>query len=180
MTPSPRELATQKIQLRQQQEKLLKDLLSVVDSLDRAAEHWQQAEQCQRRHIPSERPSTPAPWWRRWWRGLSAANPSSSASGAGEPTATAEVVASAREGIELIRESMLAVLSQHQVVPLHAKGQPFDPSQMHALGQQTDTAVPVNTVVREVVRGYLWQERVLREAQVIVAAPSPDNGPPTS
>jgi molecular chaperone GrpE len=75
---------------------------------------------------------------------------------------------------------MLAVLSQHQVVPLLAKGQPFDPSQMHALGQQADTAVPVNTVVREVVRGYLWQERVLREAQVIVAAPSPDNGPPTS
>lgn len=158
--PSARELAAQKIQIRKQQEKLLSDLLTVVDALDRAADHWQQAEQ---QAQPDMEPLTG--WQRlRSWFGVT-------------PTKTAtateslpEVVSSARAGIEMIRESMLSVLSQHQVMPLPAKGELFDPNQMHALGQATETSVPPNTVVQEVVRGYRWKDRMLREARVIVAA----------
>jgi molecular chaperone GrpE len=40
---------------------------------------------------------------------------------------------------------------------------------MHALAQQVDAHCDPNIVVQEVVRGYRWQDRVLREAQVIVA-----------
>ncbi|MBE9077042.1 nucleotide exchange factor GrpE [Romeria aff. gracilis LEGE 07310] len=170
MTRSPRELANQKIQLRQQQEKLLKDLLAVVDALDRAAEHWHQAEQAQEQLASAPRAQ---PWWQRqlqyWWQWL--VQPDAEAAEADEPSPTAEVVTSARAGIDLIRESMLTVLSQHQVLPLPAQGQPFDPSRMYALGQQSVPNAAPNTVVQEVVRGYLWQDRVLREAQVIVAAP---------
>ncbi|MEO0458263.1 MAG: nucleotide exchange factor GrpE, partial [Cyanobacteria bacterium P01_A01_bin.114] len=151
---SPREFAQQKIQLRKQQEKLLSDLLSVVDALDHAADHWHQAAQS------STQASSPSlSWWQRWLQWLGLAKP-------GNPSeTTTEVVVSARDGIDMIRESMLSVLSEHQVTPLPAKGHPFDPSQMHALGQQADTTVPPNTVVQEVVRGYRWQDRVLREAQ---------------
>jgi molecular chaperone GrpE len=42
---------------------------------------------------------------------------------------------------------------------------------MYALGRQ-ESDEPENTVIQEVVRGYLWRERVLREAQVIVSAGS--------
>ncbi len=161
MTQSPRELATQKIQLRKQQEKLLSDLLPVVDALDRAADHWQQAQQ--RQMQGQLRPARSLPWWRRWWQALVGTPTPQSAS-------TTEVVTSAKAGIDMIRESMLMVLSQHQVVPLQAEGQPFDPETMHALGQQTDTRVPPNTVVQEVIRGYRWNDRILREAQVMVSS----------
>ena len=40
---------------------------------------------------------------------------------------------------------------------------------MHALGQQVDASVPPSTVLQEVVRGYQWKDRILREAQVIVS-----------
>ena len=174
MTRSPRELANQKIQIRKQQETLLRDLLTVVDALDRAADHWQQAEAKHQDTAPIATSSLN--WWQRGLQriGLLPHPPESTT----ESENLAEVVSSAREGIDLIRESMLTVLNQHQVVPIPTQGQPFDPNQMNALGQQPDPTVPPNTVVQEVVRGYRWQDRMLREAQVIVAASPPaDNNP---
>ncbi|TVP65670.1 MAG: nucleotide exchange factor GrpE [Leptolyngbya sp. LCM1.Bin17] len=162
MTRSPRELATQKIQLRKQQEALLKDLLPIVDALDRAADHWQQAQATHTAPTPSQ----PQGWWQRWLQWLGLGRPQGTNS---EATTLETVVTSAHDGIAMIRESMLTVLDQHQVVPLPVLGQPFDPNHMHALGQQPDPSVPPNTVVQEVVRGYRWQDRTLREAQVIVA-----------
>jgi molecular chaperone GrpE (heat shock protein) len=166
MTRSPRDLAQQKIQLRKQQETLLRDLLMVVDALDRAAEHWHQAAATYRSD-PSQSPPALTRWqrWRQW---LSLcplrARPSTP-----EPNPLAEVVTSAHQGIEMIHESMLTVLRQHQVEPLPVQGQPFDPTHMHALGQRVEANCQPNQVVQEVVRGYRWQDRVLREAQVIVA-----------
>ena len=165
MTRSPRELATQKIQLRKQQEKLLTDLLTVLDDLDSAVAHWQQAEQ------NSPPAPTPLPWWQRWRQWLRSTDPEDTGA-----EKLGEVVTSARTGAEMIQASMLTVLSQHQVTPLAAKGQPFDPTQMHALGQQATAEVPPNTVVQEVVRGYRWQDRILRAAQVIVAVAPTEDG----
>jgi molecular chaperone GrpE len=82
-----------------------------------------------------------------------------------------EVLGSAKEGVEMIRRSLLDVLQQRQVAPLETLGQPFDPERMYALGRQESDEVPANTIVQEVVRGYLWQDRILREAQVIVSTP---------
>ena len=81
----------------------------------------------------------------------------------------AEVLTSARQGVELIQRSLLETLRQRQVAPLEVVGKPFDPEQMYALGRQEDEAAAENTVLQEVVRGYRWQNRILREAQVIVA-----------
>jgi len=169
MTRSPRDLANQKIQLRQQQEALLRDLLTVVDALDRAADHWHQAEGHPR---PAQSSLPPAmTGWQRWRQWLSQCPILAPAPRPAQAETLAEVVTSARQGIDMIRESMLTVLSQHQIVPLPAQGHPFDPTQMHALGQQVDAHCEPNIVVQEVVRGYRWQDRVLREAQVIVAVP---------
>ncbi|NJL19636.1 MAG: nucleotide exchange factor GrpE [Leptolyngbyaceae cyanobacterium SM1_3_5] len=73
-----------------------------------------------------------------------------------------------RQGIELIRRNFLDLLKQHQIVPISVLEQKFDPECMYALGQQTSDAPP-NTVIQEVVRGYRYRDRVLREAQVIVS-----------
>lgn len=82
-----------------------------------------------------------------------------------------EVLVSAHEGVDMIRRSLLDLLSERQVAPMETLGQPFDPTRMYALGRQEDAEADANTVVQEVVRGYLWKERILREAQVIVASP---------
>ncbi len=167
--PSPRELANQKIEIRKQQEKLLSDLLTVIDALDRAAEHWQQAEQNQRQTVSDVNPARSLTIWQRWqiiWHKIWHRR-----SKAASTTADAlpQVITSARSGIDLIRDLMVGVLSRHEVIALPAVGQPFDPTQMHALGQQVDNKIAPNTVIQEVVRGYRWKDRILREAQVIVA-----------
>ncbi|MGB3309729.1 MAG: nucleotide exchange factor GrpE [Nodosilinea sp.] len=183
MTRSPRDLANQKIQLRKQQETLLRDLLSVIDDLDRAADHWHQAEDSHRLAQPKS-PTALTRWqrWRQWLTQCPLISPSPQSEQPEQPEQSeqsdslAEVVTSARQGLDLIRDSMLTVLSQHQIVPMPSQGCPFDPTQMHALGQQVDASCTPNTVVQEVVRGYRWQDRVLREAQVIVAvAPDESN-----
>lgn len=169
MTRSPRDLANQKIQLRKQQETLLRDLLTVIDDLDRAAEHWHQAEGAHRHAQPRSSPALTR--WQRWRQWLSHCPLIAPSPQPKQSETLAEVVTSARQGLDLIRDSMLTILSQHQIVPMPSQGHPFDPTQMHALGQQVDAHCAPNMVVQEVVRGYRWQDRVLREAQVIVAVP---------
>ena len=186
MTRSPRELAAQKVQLQRDQERLFQDLLGILDALDHACSHWQKAEQD---HAQALDPSSTTPeyaftpeysfWrqlqqWGRWvWRQFGGRSDASPSTTAAAPAATtdsmAEVLTSAREGVELIQRSLLEILRQRQVVPLDAVGKPFDPEQMYALGRQETEAAPENTVLQEVVRGYRWQNRILREAQVLVA-----------
>ena len=49
----------------------------------------------------------------------------------------------------------------------------FDPERMRALGQISGPpGTEPGTVVEEAVRGYLWRQSLLREAQVLVAAGS--------
>jgi molecular chaperone GrpE len=194
MVRSPRELAAQKAKARKQQEHLFRELLTILDTLDHACEHWQQAEQrylaqvaeARRRfwllvdHPPQSRRQIwqwRFAWWRRllnrlqrWGRPMLALPP------AVEPDAMIEVLSSAREGAELTRQSMLAVLSEQHVVPYPVLGEPFDPTTMYALGQQASQTAAPNTVVQEVVRGYRCRDRILREAQVIVAVPAVHNG----
>ena len=158
--------------MRKQQQQLFEDLLTVVDALDHASAHWQQAAQqhsAQSAHTSVDAvTSAPLTWWQRWRQWLRLA-PTVKNSAVSNSETLADVVHSARDGIDMIRASMLSVLSQHQVEPILAKSQPFDPNTMHCLGQKVESTLPPQTVVQEVVRGYRWQDRVLREAQVIVA-----------
>jgi molecular chaperone GrpE len=185
MTQSPKNLALQTAKLRREQEQLFQDLLGILDALDHACNHWQQAEQeyAQTSAAPEVKASvsttTPPTSLLQRWRnflqtvlGQSHDIPSTSTSGTEvmhNPEAMADVLTSAREGVEMIQRSLLDILRQRQVVPVEVLGKPFDPEQMYALGRQETEEVAENTVVQEIVRGYLWQNRVLRESQVMVA-----------
>ena len=86
----------------------------------------------------------------------------------------AEVLArSAGDGLGLIRAQLLEALQVHGLEPFESVGQPFDPQRMQALGQRPAAAagIPSGQVVEEAVRGYRWQGKLLREAQVLVAGP---------
>jgi molecular chaperone GrpE len=71
--------------------------------------------------------------------------------------------------VELIHRDFLAALERLGVRPFVAVGQPFDPTRHEAVSRVERTDVDDHTVVAEPLRGYLFQERVLRPAQVVVA-----------
>lgn len=74
-----------------------------------------------------------------------------------------------RTGVELIHRDFLAALERLGVRPFTAIGQPFDPMRHEAVGRVERADVDDQTVVSEALRGYLFQERVLRPARVVVA-----------
>jgi molecular chaperone GrpE len=155
-------------QFEKQQEKLLKDLLSTVDALDRACTYWQeQLEALSATSIPKHVPQKS--FWRKlgeWFTGnrtesmLSKETPL--------PESLSEILTSNQQGVELIRRSLLDILRQRRVIPIPSIGKPFNSQTMYAVGRE-EADVADNTVTQEVVRGYLWGDIVLREAQVIVA-----------
>ena len=72
----------------------------------------------------------------------------------------------------MIQRSLLTILRQRQITPIVALGQPFDSECMYAIAQQESDSVAANCIIQEVVRGYRQGDRILREAQVIVASKS--------
>jgi molecular chaperone GrpE len=134
---------------------LCKDLLSVMDDLDRSIAH----NQAQIAAIQLSKPPETS-----FWQKL--------VSRSSEPSLEAsylESLTSNQEGIEMIRRSLLAILRQRQITPIMALEQPFDPECMYAIGQQHSDSIPPNHVVQEVVRGYRQGDRILREVQAIVS-----------
>ncbi len=156
-------------QFEQQQEKLLKDLLGILDALDRACTYWQ--EELKVLSATSNIPTTiKKSFWKslkEWFAGKVSQSTVSEKSPKSE--SLSEILTSNQQGVDLVRRSLLEVLRQRRVVPIVAQDKPFDSQTMYAIGRELKTDVRENTVIKEVVRGYLWGERVLREAQVIVA-----------
>jgi molecular chaperone GrpE len=60
-------------------------------------------------------------------------------------------------------------LRQHGLEPLPSVGEPFDPETMEVVEAVMDSDHAPGTVIAEVRRGYLWNGRVFRYAQVRVA-----------
>jgi molecular chaperone GrpE len=160
-------------QFEQQQEKLLKDLLGILDALDRACTYWQ--EELEALSATSSVNSTVEnvqgkSFWSnlgKWFAGKETQptlSKETSVSGS-----LSEIITSNQQGVELIRRSLLEILRQRRVVPIISMGKPFDSQTMYAVGREEKADVTDNTVIQEVVRGYLWGDTVLREAQVIVA-----------
>jgi molecular chaperone GrpE len=77
------------------------------------------------------------------------------------------------EGIELIRRELLRVLERAGVTRYGALGAAFDPTRHEAAARVVSADQPAGTVIAEITPGYLLNGRVLRAAQVAVAA-APD------
>ena len=77
------------------------------------------------------------------------------------------------DGVELIRREFIKVLERHGVTRYSALGQRFDPHQHEAIARVVSLDKEPDTVVGETVPGYSLRGRVIRPAQVAVAA-APD------
>jgi molecular chaperone GrpE len=73
------------------------------------------------------------------------------------------------EGVELLYKQLLDTLGRVGVVPIESEGQPFDPHLHEALSRKESPDYEEDTVIQELRRGYLFKDRLLRPAQVIVA-----------
>ncbi len=109
-------------------ERLLKDLLPVIDNLERALD--------------------------------------SALAGNCDPKSLAD-------GVNLTLGQILKVLEGHGATPVEAAGQVFDPCRHQALMTEASPELPANSVVRELQKGYMLRDRLLRPSLVVVSTAPP-------
>ena len=73
-------------------------------------------------------------------------------------------------GVELIRNILEKFFSKYSVKAIDAWGKPFDPELHEALGVVPPSKFPPNTVVRVEQKGYLYRDKLLRPARVLVVS----------
>ncbi len=112
--------------LKYKNEDLLRDLLTVVDSIDRALGHCEQA-------------------------------------GRSDPVA---------EGVCVISGMFQGLLSKYGVTEIESLGKPFDPNVHEAMAQVSVPNKEPNTVIEVMEKGYMYQDRLLRPAKVVVSGPA--------
>lgn len=74
------------------------------------------------------------------------------------------------QGVQMVRNKLHAVLTQHRARHRPSLGLPFDPAHHEAVGIVPATdATPAGSVVEVLCEGYELDERTLRPARVVVA-----------
>lgn len=73
-----------------------------------------------------------------------------------------------REGVDLTLKGLMNVLEKAGVERVEAVGATFDPSFHEAVSEQEDDRAEPGTVLKELQKGYLLNQRLIRPAMVIV------------
>jgi molecular chaperone GrpE len=73
------------------------------------------------------------------------------------------------EGLELVNQDFLKVLGRFGVTPINSVGERFDPAYHHAVMEEEAPEVEDQTVLKELQKGYMLQNRLLRPAMVVVS-----------
>jgi len=73
------------------------------------------------------------------------------------------------KGVEMILAHLYQMLKESGVKPIEAEGKVFDPHYHEALMQVENKDLPEHTVVEEMQKGYLLNDRVIRTAKVKVS-----------
>lgn len=155
---------------------LLKTLVDLYDAAALAGRELQRVQESAAPQPAGEGPKDDArpAWWARWFGARTEEH---------ECKALREWLRAARENAERTRQTLAATaagfamtlqrveraMARHGLEPIPAAGRPFDPELMEVLEVVHDGGRPSGEVVEEVRRGYLWQGRVFRYAQVRVA-----------
>ena len=76
---------------------------------------------------------------------------------------------SVKEGAGLIYHKFIKLLDEQGVKKIESKGKPFDVNYHEAVMQQKAENVDPHTVIEELECGYLYKDKVIRHAKVIVS-----------
>jgi molecular chaperone GrpE len=77
------------------------------------------------------------------------------------------------QGVEITLRQLLNILERFGVKPVAAMGESFDPEKHEAVSQAESDQEP-NRVISELEKGYLFHERLLRPAKVLVSKALPE------
>lgn len=80
------------------------------------------------------------------------------------------------QGVRLTLSEVEKILERHNVKPIKALGEPFDPNFHQAMMQEETEEHPANTVVKEMQKGYLLHDRLLRPSMVVVSKAKSSEG----
>jgi molecular chaperone GrpE len=78
------------------------------------------------------------------------------------------------EGVQLVAQQLDSVLQQHHCTPMEVTGKLFDPHLHEAIGKFPNDQYGEGTIVEVTQVGYQLHDRVVRPAQVLVSAGSPE------
>jgi len=85
-----------------------------------------------------------------------------------------------RAGVELLYRQLIDTLARIGVVTIEAEGKLFDPHLHEAMMREVSPDLEENTIIRVMRKGYMHKDRLMRPAQVSVAArPSATEKPGT-
>jgi molecular chaperone GrpE len=146
---------------------LLKTLLDVYDALALAAREVKRGEEALGGLLDRAASETPQPTrslWSRWFGTAEAAAPPPEALGKVRQSLGALVT-----GYTMSLQRLERALRQHGLEVMSVVGQAFDPERMEVVEVVAGSGRPSGEVIDEVRRGYLWNGRVFRYAQVRVA-----------
>jgi molecular chaperone GrpE len=73
------------------------------------------------------------------------------------------------EGVDMTLKELLKIFEQFHVKPIESLQQPFDPNLHEAVMQEPSDAFPAKTVLKELQKGYMLRDRLLRPAMVVVS-----------
>jgi molecular chaperone GrpE len=73
------------------------------------------------------------------------------------------------EGVTMTLKEIYKVFEQFGIKPIESIGKTFDPVFHQAMMQEETEAYPENTVSRELQKGYMIHDRLLRPAMVVVS-----------
>lgn len=83
-------------------------------------------------------------------------------------------------GVDMVMKQFDDTLARHSAQPIEALGQPFDPNLHEAIQQVPSAEHPPMTVIHELERGFVLNDRVIRPSKVVVSCAAPDaSGPAT-
>jgi len=73
------------------------------------------------------------------------------------------------KGVDMTLKELLKIFEKFGVKQVESMGKPFDPNFHQAVMQQENDEHPHNTVINELQKGYIINERLLRPAMVVVS-----------
>ena len=81
-----------------------------------------------------------------------------------------EGAGSLAEGVRMILNQMLSVFGRHGVKPFESIGETFDPERHEAVARQGHEVYDEDLICEQMQKGYMFHDRLLRAASVVVSA----------
>lgn len=73
------------------------------------------------------------------------------------------------DGVEMTCKGLMNTLERFGLKPIDGAGQPFDPNFHEALAMEQSETVDKNLIMQEYQKGYMFKDRLLRAAKVVVS-----------